>query len=349
MKTSTVVYEYFLHTIIMLGLQCTESSIRAAAAKKSGQILSVHARAEQKLRKDIITGDNVQDTEKAVEALKKIKSSLKMRSRKVTLCLSPRSVYTHLLRVPKVRSGRLTTAVQRELESVLPEAIEDMQIHFTPIRRDNKGTRIAVTAVKKDLLASYKALLKKSKLSLGSVTTSALALGDMLKHVDTFLLVNAEDPEPSIVVFYGGFPVDEQLLSSEAALTVLAQVRSLLEEYKADGMHVQHIAVHSSKEFFAKIEQGFLPKKAIEKKEEIEDAVTVEHVLPGLKKADLVWGGLIASSLGKGLDVRKSASSFSFLQCVFLGAFVTAAGYFVWVIGSTQVMGLWAEIQSFFQ
>ena len=143
--------------------------------------------------------------------------------------------------------------------------------------------------------------------------------------------------------------MDEQLLSSTAALTVLAQLRSLLDEYKADGMPIQHVAVHGSKEFFAKIEQGFIPKKiADSKKEEMEDVVTTEHVLPKLKKADLVWGGLIASSLGKGLDIRKSVSHWSFIQCILFGAFATAASYFVWVIASAQIMGLWAEIQSFF-
>jgi|GEM_PF-1803295 hypothetical protein len=332
----------------MLGLQCTESSIRAAAAKKSGQLLSVHARAEQKLGKDVFAGGEVLDQEKVIEALVKLKKTLK-KSGKVTLCLSPRVVFTHLLRVPKVRSGRLTNVVRTELEAVLPEEIEDMQIHFTPIRRDKSGTRIAVTAVKKDILESYKDLLKKSKFSLGNVTTTGLALGDMLKHEDTFMLVNIEDEEPSIVVFIGGFPVDEQLLSSSAAQSVLSTVRSLLAEYKEDDMPVQHIAVHSSKEFFAKIEQGFIPKKvAKEKREEMEEAVTVEHVLPSLKKADLVWGGLIASSLGKGLDVRKSASSWPFMQTVLLGFFAVVAAYFVWTIGSVQILGVWAEIQSWF-
>jgi hypothetical protein len=56
----------------------------------------------------------------------------------------------------------------------------------------------------------------------------------------------------------------------------------------------------------------------------------------------------ITSSLGKGLDIRKSASHWSFMQCVLLGAFVVAAGYFVWIVGEAQTMGVWAEIQSFF-
>ena len=331
----------------MLGLQCTKSSIRAAAAKKSGQLLSVHARAEQKLGSDIFEGGSVVDSEKALESLKKIKKSLKKSSRKVTLCLSPRSVYTHLLRVPKVCSGRLTSAVRGELEAVLPENIEDMQIHFTPIRRDKAGTRIAVTAVRKDLLDTYKNLLKQAKFSVCNVTTAALALGDMLKHVDTFMLANIEDPEPSIVVFYGGFPVDEQLLSSTSAQTVLRTLKALLEEYREDAMPIHHIAVHGTKEHFAKIEAGLAPKKPVkDKKEEMATAITVEHVLPRLKKNDLPWGGVIASSLGKGLDVRSSMHKGSFLFAFLILVFLGASGYFIWDVGSVQLLGFWSEIQS---
>ncbi|MBT4119522.1 MAG: pilus assembly protein PilM [Candidatus Peribacter sp.] len=322
----------------MLGLQCTESTIRIAAAKKSGQLLSVQARAEQKILKDVISEGIVIDSEQTIDALKKLKSSIK-RSGKATLCLSPSTVHTRLLRIPRLRSGRLTSALRKEIESVLPGEMNDMHILITPVRRDNRGTRIAVTAVRKDVISSYRNLLKASKLSMGRVTTTALALGDMLKHTNAFVLVNIEDAEPSVVVFYGGQPVDEHVLSSAAPQTILSTVRALIAEYREDDMHIQHVAVHGSKEAFAKIEQGFIPKKnAEEKREEMEGAVTVEHVLPGLKKDDLVWGGLIASSLGKGLDIRKSASSLSFKQCVLFGFSTVVASYFLWRIVQIQLV-----------
>jgi hypothetical protein len=329
----------------MLGIQCTESSIRAAAAKKSGQLLSVSARAEQKLGKDVISGGNVQDEEKTLEALMGLKKSLKMKSGKVTLCLSPQVVYTVLLRLPKVRSGRLAAAVRKELEAILPEDIEDLHIQFTPLRQDQKGTRVAVTAVRKDLLSTYQTILKQAKLSLGNITTTALALGDMLKHVDTFMLANIEDPEPSIVVFIGGHPVDEQLLDSVSAASVQSALTSLINAYNEDGMPVQHISIHGTKELFKKIEDSFTPKKvAKNKKEEMKEVVTVEHVLPSLSKTDLSWGGIIASSLGKGFDVRSSSQKGFPFQALLILAFLGAAGYFAWSVGSVQITGVWQEI-----
>ncbi|MDP7477121.1 MAG: pilus assembly protein PilM [Candidatus Peribacteraceae bacterium] len=334
----------------MLGLQCTQSAIRAAAASKSGQILKVQARAEQKINKGTIGGEGIEDHKKALTALKSVRESLKGSSRKVTLCLSPSLVYTVLVRLPKMHTG-IKAAVRGELEAMLPDPIDTLNVHFTPLRSDAEGLRIAVNAVSADVIDEYAALCKDAGLRLGHVTTAALSLGGMLKHVDTFLLINIEDPEPSIVVFYGGHPVDELLLSSTAGKSVIKEAEALLEEYKEDGMTVQHVAVHGTKEVFEQIKDTFSSKrKASTKKKEMDRAVTVEHVLPNLKKTDLAWGGIIASSLGKGMDVRTNSARFStaFIQTVLGLVFFGALGYFLWIVGGVQVQGMVREVLSVF-
>lgn len=331
----------------MLGLHCTESAIRAAAAKRTGKLLSVQMRAEQKLEKDIISGGTILDTEKLSEALKKLKTSLKNSNNSITLCLSPRIVYMHLLKIPKVRGSKMTTAVRGELEAVLPEELSDLTLYFTPVSREKGHVRIGVIAVRNDILSEYQTLLKEAGFSVKGVTTTAMALGDTLKHVDTFLLINAEDAEPSIVVFYGGIPVDEELLTSIAAQNVEKAAKTLLEEYKADNMPIQHVAVHGTKELYDKITKGLEPKKdkkAESKKEELEDTVTIEHVLPNLKKNDLSWGGIIVSGLGKGIDIR-ATNRISLLPIASALVLMGAIGYFLWSIGSEQILGLWRELQ----
>ncbi|MCA9371092.1 MAG: pilus assembly protein PilM [Candidatus Peregrinibacteria bacterium] len=329
----------------MFALQCSPSVIRAAAAKRSGSNLAVHARAEKKISGDIFQAGGIADTEKALEALQELMKMLKIKRGAVTLCVSPRMLYTTLIRVPKTRR-QLAAAVRGELEAVLPVPIETMDVHFTQVRHDEQGLRIAITAVSKDAFGTYQSLLKDAGLTLKGVTTTGLALGNMVKE-DSFLLINAEDPEPSIVVFYGGKPVDEHLLSSVAVKNVLSDTKALLDEYAADGMPIQHIAVHGTKELSEKVEDAFTPKKSPkDKREEIEQATTVERLLPNLAKSDLEWGGVIISSLGRGIDIRKGFSRGTMLQYVLMLTFFTAAAYFFWIVGSQQILGIWSDLTS---
>ena len=328
----------------MFAVQFSPSFIRAAAAKRSGKNLAVHARAEQSLAKGVLARGGITKSDKVQAALEKLKTSLGLKRGRVTLCLSPRTVYTTLVRVPVVHGSKLKSAVYGELEAVLPEHPDDMKIRFSPVRKDELGMRIAVMAVRKHVIEEYEALFHEAHLRVAGITTSGLALGDMVK-ADSFVLINAQDPEPSLIVFYGKKPIDELLLSSVAAKTVVEELTALLEEYAQDGMPLSHVAVHGTAELAEKVKAALQPKKAAkDKKEELSQTVTVEHLLSNLEKADAEWAGLIISSLGKGHDVREGYHNASSTQYALMVLFLLAAGYFVWSVGSVQILGFWSEI-----
>ena len=332
---------------LVFGLQCTESAIRAASASRSGTHLEVQLRTERPLKKGVIAAGDVLDHVKMVHALRAIRFALKGVSKKAMLCLSPRVVHTLLLRIPRMQTG-VTEAVHEELSALLPGSIENYAIQYTPLLQDRRGMRIAVTAVPADVLAAYKAACKEARLSLGRVTTSARALGSMLNHVDTFLLVNAADSEPSIVVFYGGEPIDELLLSSVTADSVIAEVQAILKEFREDDMPVLHVAVHGTKDLYAKIAASLEPKRTPQtRRKEVEAGVTVEHVLPQFAKDDLPWGGVIASSLGQGKDVSGKRKGFSgiVLQYFLVGIATIALVQFVWTLWGGKISEFWILLE----
>lgn len=324
----------------MLGLQCSESTIRAVAASKSGQLLTVQARAEQSIKKGAIRHGDIENRRTVLAAVKQLKKSLAGSSRRVTLCLSPELVHSFLLRIPTEHEGTLAEAMHRELESKLPDGHAAMNVQYTPLRRDAMGMLVATRVVPKNVLDDYESVLKEAGLRVGSVTTSGMALGAMIKHVDTFLLINAEDASPSIVVFYGGHPVYEVPVRKSDFKEMATVAQHLLEQYMEDGLPIQHIAIHGTKELYEQLHQRLAPKKRwSNKKKELQSTVTVEHILPLLRKRDLAWGGIIASSLGSGVDIRLDRVRWGSLakQFLFAAVFLSATGYFMWIVGGTPL------------
>lgn len=101
---------------------------------------------------------------------------------------------------------------------------------------------------------------------------------------------------------------------------------------------------------YNKITEALTPKNEGEKKQKHKkkEMRTFEHLLPNLTKEDLQWGGLILAGLGKGHDVRVGFSRGNMLRNLLSLLFLAAAGYFVWTIGSVQILGLWNEIAGVF-
>ena len=332
----------------VLGLQCTESAIRAATAHQSGDLLDVDTRAELGLPKGAIRSGTIEQQRKVVSTLRKLRKSLKGRNRRVSLCLSPQLVHTHVLVLPETNVDAQAEVAKTELSSVLPASVENYNVRYTPLMQDAHGKHVAVTAVHKDTLATYRSLCSEAGLSLAAITTSARALGSMLTEIGSFLLINAEDPEPSIVAFYGGHPVDELLLTSCTADAVTSETRAILQDFAQRNMPIMHVAIHGTKDLYQNVSTALAPDRlARTRRKEIERTVTTEHVLPELRKDDLSWGGVIAASLGRGYELRSKPRSLSSIvfQYFLIGIVTVALTQFVWTLFGGGIVEFWVQLQ----
>lgn len=355
-----------------IGVQFTENSVRAVQVRGGLPKPKPGKKSEEKLPEGAMQDGLIMDPEKCVESLKKLRKSIK--ASHIHLCLPVNEVYTQL-----IRSGGGKKALREAINKTIPEPYEDLIAISSRTIKTTEGRSVCVAAVRKDVVKAYTDASKAAGFKVRGLAPSSIALGGLVKKKKTFLLVNLEDAAPTLTVFYKGFPIDEALLTSTAAVEVIKNIQAIMQEYKDLGIPIGHVAVHGATSASDAIKKAFAPpvkppsakaskgkkKKKTKKKEEKEvssyakateekkEVITVEHLLPHLKQGEHTWAGTMVAALKTSkLDLRhrRWKKPQTLLALLFV-AFVASAGYFVWVMGVDafveSVRGLTTSIRFF--
>jgi len=295
-----------------IGLQCTDTVIRAVLIKKG----CVEGRVRGVLPSGIIANGIIRDPAKCKEILITILTKLTpdFRRASIALCLPPEKVYCQALSLLPDQSGK--PGVLRDIASlILPEPWEELKIVSRPFSKGPKGL-VLVCAVRKDFLQSYLDLCTSTGSRMRCIASASSFMGAALqktleKHAHPLLVYEPSDPSESatITLFQEGQPIEELIVRDSSTLP--SAVFTFCQQEKQRQIIIDSISALGSSELITKLQAALspvtpkkakpkaAPKKKTKKAEaDIETVsepviqaaiIPVESAVPKLSEKDREW------------------------------------------------------------
>lgn len=220
-----------LFSSLPIGIDITPTSLRAASVVRKGDTAVLQVKAEQPLPAGTIVRGRIAVPQAALEALKKLLSSMPGKKQDAIVTLSPDAAFCSWV----LAQG--TEETEHEIVKLLPEQRSDVHL-LTHVfgKRDGKDI-IGFAALPKDIEEQYAALFAKAGLRIAALTTATGALAAAMQAKEMFLLVTSCDTHTVLSILRDGWVVDEDVVAPTAA-TIEKRAEALLKEYAESGMRV---------------------------------------------------------------------------------------------------------------
>jgi len=138
--------------------------------------------------------------------IKKLVKDVGLKQKKVVFSLPENEVVSRLIPMPAMKDNEIKAALRFEAETFVPYPLEDVQLDYEIVSKDETGKMLVfAVAAKTELIDKYLKLLKMSGLSPMAVEAQAVALVRSVQHSTEFeksaMLVDLGDKFSDVVVF----------------------------------------------------------------------------------------------------------------------------------------------------
>ncbi|MBL7158917.1 type IV pilus assembly protein PilM [Candidatus Microgenomates bacterium] len=166
----------------VFGLDLGSSLIKAVQLKNiKGKITLVGAGSISTPPKGLIS-DSPLDQEAVVQAVKKLLSETKISADKVNAALPDSKVFSRIIELPILSDQELEDALQWEAEQYIPFPLEEVNLDFSTIEKneETKKMQVLVVAAPIRLVNKYANILKSTGLSTLALETEIIAVSRLI-------------------------------------------------------------------------------------------------------------------------------------------------------------------------
>ncbi|HUW24050.1 MAG TPA: type IV pilus assembly protein PilM [Patescibacteria group bacterium] len=227
------------------GLDIGAESIKAVQVVKGKEYFQLVTAGLIKTPVNGMTSDAEKDLVAVAEAIKKLKSEIRVTGSEAVLSLPERSVFTQIIEVPKMTEEELKQAIPWEAENLIPQPIAEVNLDWEVIPDEvdakNNKMRVLLAAAPTALINKYLKVLKLAELEPKALETELLAIVRCLKPFfgqGSLILANLGGKSSDIAVIHrGNLYLTRQLPTAGEAITralttTLNMDFATAEEYK---------------------------------------------------------------------------------------------------------------------
>jgi type IV pilus assembly protein PilM len=206
--------EFLNLTPEVFGLDINDPSLKIVKLKKKHGFLQPVSFIEKEIPNGTVDEGIIQDKKTFVKNLKEAMASVKgekLKTRYVVASLPEEKSFSQVIKMPKMNSSELKTAVPFEAENYIPLPADQMYLDFeeiTPATNQSDRLDILIVAVEKTIVDSYVSCLKEAGLIPIALEVETQAIARVLVKNKTssgpVALVDFGGDSTDLIVFSGG-------------------------------------------------------------------------------------------------------------------------------------------------
>lgn len=162
-----------------VGLDISDLSLKFVQLKKQGHGLGIQAMGKAELSPGIISGGDIVDRKKAVEALKATINRPKfgkIKTDRVVACLPETKTFVKLIEI-KRGPNKTEDLIESEIKKHIPLDIKDMYYDWQMISEDNEGRQfVLVGAAPKSIVNQYISFLDEADFSIEALEIEPISI-----------------------------------------------------------------------------------------------------------------------------------------------------------------------------
>ncbi len=192
-----------------------------------------------------LASDAEKDLVAVAEAIKKLKSEIKVSTNEVVTALPERSVFCQIIEVPKMSEEELAQAIPWEAENLIPQPLAEVSLDWEVIEDEASAkinkTKVFLVASPNKLVNKYLQILKLADLEPIALETETISFVRALKPIfkqGSLILVNLGAKSTDIsLISQGNIALTRQIPTAGEAITraliaALGLDFNTAEEYK---------------------------------------------------------------------------------------------------------------------
>lgn len=197
------------------GLDLSDSSIKLAWLKKTGQQINLSSFSRQEIPEAVIESGVIKKENELIEIIKKTVSQAKDEEVKTQYCivsLPETESYIRVVQLPKIKKDEIGEAIKWEIEANIPVSINDVyfdwQVIETGFGSSGDHLDVLIGALPKALVDPYLAVIKKAGLKPLVFEIESIASARALIKQDTWveptMIIDLGAKRTSFIFFAGG-------------------------------------------------------------------------------------------------------------------------------------------------
>lgn len=187
---------------LMLGLDIGTRFIKAVVLEKDGEHYKVQNFACEAITGNAFSEREIKDFDAISNALRKIKMSLKIKSKDVAVAVSGSSVISKIVFMDHDQTDyELESQIEIEADSLIPYPLEEVYLDFEelgPSKSHNGKVDVLLSAAHKDMVDSRITLLREMQLEPKVMDIESYALGNAVSHFAVW-----DEQEPFVCINIG--------------------------------------------------------------------------------------------------------------------------------------------------
>lgn len=223
------------------GLDISNHSIKIIQIKYIGtdsvQLLKL---AKSDIAQGVINND---DLKTLADEIKKLKDNSGISTKKVVIALPEASVFSRLILLPEVEESKLEQAIYYEAKQYLPVPVEDIQLEWIPVSRNQSEGKVFVqyllVAAPKKIVGKYVELMELAGLDPIAIETETVATARSYTYNNNFT-------EGVLVMDFGGSNTDISVIKGKNVIFSQSigngsdvLTKSLMSEFNLDIMQAE--------------------------------------------------------------------------------------------------------------
>lgn len=213
-----------------LAIDLSDFSVKFLYLKKIGKKIEIVSFGEEKIKEGLIREGIIKNEEKVAqiikEGIKKIKGE-KIKTKYCLASLPEEKAFFHFLELPLMRKEEIRSAILYQLETFLPFPSHKVVFDFEVVKEDEKGLKILVVSMEKEIVESYLSTLKRANLFplLFEVECQSIVRALIPKMIsDYFLILDLGESKTTLIITLGNIilfttsiPISGRLFSEQIA------------------------------------------------------------------------------------------------------------------------------------
>lgn len=195
----------------VVGIDLGQSSFKAVELKKEKGSIELFKYGLVENTGINLLSDNEEELEKGTKLLSNFFSEVGFSTPHVIASLPETSVFTRVIKVPKMSEKELKTAMTYEAEQYIPLPLKDVNFDFQILDDDTvekESMSVLLVAASKVLVNKYVKVVKNAKLTLLGLEPETIALtrivGDSSTQPNPSIIVSIDSNSTDVIVTYKG-------------------------------------------------------------------------------------------------------------------------------------------------
>jgi type IV pilus assembly protein PilM len=194
-------------------------------------------------------------------------------TRRVAIAIPAYRTFTRSVKLPKLKPGELTAAVQLEAEQYISAPLEELYLDYEVIRQENDSTDVFVVAVPQDIVNSYLELAEVFGLETVLIEPTLSSSGRLFS-------VDQQSDIPTVMIDFGSLSADISIFDQQHVL-VTGTVQGGGENFTNSIM--QHLKINQKEAGLVKTRYGLGASK---RQSEIREALepTLQQIVKEIRR-----------------------------------------------------------------